>query len=118
MPFDRDKPTAGTARDPEVWIMFVGIILSFSSSAVVILSHYDLVKPGGICLFVGFSLYVLPEYLRTRLWPFVALSLALGILGIVLAPSELGTSCIIAAAVLFILLSGLWIWRVKWARRL
>src|SRR5262245_58739428 len=113
MPFDRDEQTEGPARDPEVWISFVGIICCFGGVAVVILSHYDLVKLGATCLLVGFLLYFLPKYLHSWLWPFVALPLALGILGIVLAPSEVGAMCILAAAMLFIFLWGLWVWRVK-----
>ena len=117
MPFDRDEQTEGPARNREVWIMLVGFILCLSGSAVVILSHYDLVKLGATGYLVGFSLFVLLQYLHSRLSLIVALSLVLGILGIVLAPSALGTICLIATTVLLISLSGLWWWKVKRARR-
>lgn len=97
--------------------MCIGFIFGLSGTLMVIMSHYDLVKLGTTSLFVGISLFLFPMYLRWRLWPFVALFLALGILGIVLAPSEGGILCLLAATVLLLWLSGRWSWRVKWARR-
>lgn len=117
MHFDRGEQTEGTLRNREVWTMYIGFILSLSGPLVVIMSHYYFIKLGTTCFLAGISLFLLPMYLRWRLWPFVALFLALGIIGIILAPSELGTICIIATTVLLIWLSGLWCWKVKRARR-
>ena len=117
MPIDRDAQTERSLSNREAWITYVGMILGFSGPLIVILSHYDLMKLGTTCLLVGISLFLLPLNLRWRLWPFVALFLALGILGIVLAPSEVGILCLFAATVLLLWLSWLWSWRVKWARR-
>lgn len=117
MPFASNEQTGGPLTNREAWIMFAGIFLVFSGGLVVFGSHYDLVKLGAPCSLVGLSLFLFPEYLRWRLWPFVALFLALGIIGIVLAPSEVGIMCIIAATALLLWLVGLWCWKVTRPRR-
>lgn len=98
------------------WLTLVGVILLIASPIIGPLSDNHLAKFGGTCALVGSTLYLLPESLDLRLWPFLGLYVAIGIVGLVLAPTELGLICILIALGFFFLLCGIVWWKLRRAK--
>jgi hypothetical protein len=105
----------GPPSKPEEWSILGGVILLFGGFLVSIvgssMSNESVAKLGGGGALVGAALLLLPLSLRLRLWPFLGVYLAFGIVGVILAPGVVGVICILVTVASLLLLVGL-----KWRK--
>lgn len=111
------EQTEGPSKKREEWLKLVGVILVLSSPLILVVSGGQLPKLAATSGLVGLALILLPEYLRLRLWPFLAPYLASGIVGIVIAPSEPGVICIIVTLLMLLLSLGFRWWKTRPVKR-
>ena len=91
-----------------VILLFGGLLVSVVGSGM---SNESIAKLGGGGALVGSALILLPLSLRLRLWPFLGVYLAFGIVGVILAPGVGGVICILVTMANLLLLVGL-----KWRK--
>jgi hypothetical protein len=122
MRLDTDEHEENLSLSLQQAITLIGATLFFSSLIFVMSTlpsiSTDLPsKLAVVGMLVGSALWPLPEYLHLRLWPFLGLYLAVGIVGVVLAPSEVGLICIFVTVMILFLSLGLRWWKIRQGKR-